>query len=277
MRDVGDARIMRYTAIIDPDFKWLQKSLLGKRIYQRRFEFSMSLLPPLHSPQLNLPAGTLPRLPDRIQPTIPSYTAKRRKTERVFGDPFHQSIQHPERITVLLPEEEKMNEDAREAFSKLSQSADDFLNILAAATLRHDIFFALSLFESMCDTTAHLDKLWRLVEMYRLVKDSKMALATNHAKSAESIITAGARGEPLYVYLGVSRSARKSQFVGHADKFGERSRTHLAHDLPAMNADGDLAGTEFRGGLLIRQSRDHEGQYFPFAGREQRVVLLQLR
>src|ERR1039458_3446904 len=43
-----------------------------------------------------------------------------------------------------------------------------------------------------------------------------------------------------------------------------------------MNSDGDLAGAEFRGGLLIRQSRDHEGQYFPFAGSEQRVVLLQL-
>lgn len=96
----------------------------------------------------------------------------------------------PERITVLLPEEEKMNEDAREAFSKLSQSADDFLNILAkAATHRQDIFFALSLFESMCDTTAHLDKLSCLVEMYRMVKDvedSKIALATNNANSAET-------------------------------------------------------------------------------------------
>ena len=82
---------------------------------------------------------------------------------------------------------------------------------------------------------------------------------------------------PLYVYLGVSCSARKREFVGHADQFGERSRTHFAHDLAAMNADGDLAGAQFRGGLLIRQSRHHEGQHFPLARGEQRVVLLQLR
>jgi len=42
------------------------------------------------------------------------------------------------------------------------------------------------------------------------------------------------------------------------------------------NSDGDLAGAEFRGSLLIRQSRCYEGHHFPFAGREQGVVFLQL-
>src|ERR1035438_7569385 len=93
----------------------------------------------------------------------------------------------------------------------------------------------------------------------------------------DSIITAGAGGAPLYVYLGLSCAVRKRKLVGHTEEFGERTRTHLPHDLAAMNSDGDLAGTKFRGGLLIRQSRDHEGQYFPFARGEQRVVLLQLR
>src|ERR1017187_4531638 len=63
--------------------------------------------------------------------------------------------------------------------------------------------------------------------------------------------------------LGLSRSARQRKFVSHPDKFCVRSRTHLAHYLPAMNSDGDLAGAEFPGGLLIRQSRHDEGQTFP--------------
>ena len=68
----------------------------------------------------------------------------------------------------------------------------------------------------------------------------------------DSIITAGAGSPPLYVYLAMSSSAHERKLVGHTDEFGERPRTHLAHDLAAMNSDGDLAGTEFRGGLLIR-------------------------
>src|ERR1035438_723929 len=81
----------------------------------------------------------------------------------------------------------------------------------------------------------------------------------------DSIITAGAGRAPLYVYLAMSCSARKRKLVGHADEFGEQPRTHLAHDLPAMHSDGDLTGAEFRGGLLIRQPCDDEGQHFPFA------------
>src|ERR1022692_3524338 len=88
----------------------------------------------------------------------------------------------------------------------------------------------------------------------------------------DSIITAGAGSPPLYVYLAMSSSAHERKLVGHTDEFGERPRTHLAHDLAAMNSDDDLAGTEFSGALFIRQPRDHEGQYFPFARGEQRLV-----
>ena len=151
----------------------------------------MSLFPPLPPRRLNLPIEPCPWLPDGIHPTIPLQAANRRGPERVLGEPFNQPTQLPQRITFLLPEEEKLlNDDAREAFNRLSQSVDDFLNVLAnAAKLRQDIFFALSLFESMCDTTAQFDKLWRLVEMYRIVKDvkdSKNALTTGNAKPGET-------------------------------------------------------------------------------------------
>lgn len=82
-----------------------------------------------------------------------------------------------------------LNDDARKAFSMLSQSADEVLKILAkAATLRQDIFSALSLFDSLCNTSAQFDKLWRLAEIYRMakdVKDSKNTFTNSNAKSAD--------------------------------------------------------------------------------------------
>ena len=82
---------------------------------------------------------------------------------------------------------------------------------------------------------------------------------------------------PLYVYLCVACFARKHKPISHANQFGERSRAHFPHDLAAMHTDGDLAGAQFRGGLLIRQPRHHKGQHFPLARRQQSVVLLKLR
>ena len=67
-----------------------------------------------------------------------------------------------------------------------------------------------------------------------------------------------------------------TEFVGHPDEFRQRARPHLAHDLAAMNADGDLAGAEIGGGLFVREPRDDERQHLPFAGSKKSVVLLQL-
>jgi hypothetical protein len=111
--------------------------------------------------------------------------------ERMSDEPFSRSTQASMQSTFSLPEEEKMlSDDARKAFSMLSQSADEVLKILGkAATLRQDIFFALSLFDSLCNTPAQFDKLWRLAEIYRMakdVKDSKNTFTNSNAKSADS-------------------------------------------------------------------------------------------
>src|SRR5258706_4799399 len=88
--------------------------------------------------------------------------------------------------------------------------------------------------------------------------------------------TAREESRLLYVYLGSARSARDSELVGHPHQLRQRPRDHFVHDLAPMNADGDLAGTEVSGGLLVREACDHEGKDLPFTRREQSVMLLQL-
>ena len=65
--------------------------------------------------------------------------------------------------------------------------------------------------------------------------------------------------------------------LGDADQVGEALGLHLAHDLAAMDADGDLAGAEFGGGLLVEQTGDDVRQDFALAGGEVGMALLQSR
>ena len=150
----------------------------------------MSFLPPHIPRRLKRPMETSPRLPDRIQSTIPLHGANLRTIEPTFGEPFNQSTQPPKPIPSPLLEEEKiLNDDVREAFNKLSQSVDGVLNVLTkAATLRRDLM-TQSLCEYMCNNSAQFDKLWRLVEFYHMikgVKDPENAFATSNAKPTEA-------------------------------------------------------------------------------------------
>src|ERR1700722_16107581 len=43
-----------------------------------------------------------------------------------------------------------------------------------------------------------------------------------------------------------------------------------------MDSDGDLAGAQLAGSLLVRESRDYERKHFALAGREQSISLAQL-
>jgi aryl-alcohol dehydrogenase-like predicted oxidoreductase len=43
------------------------------------------------------------------------------------------------------------------------------------------------------------------------------------------------------MFIQIRPAPGKGESAGHADHLGERSRAHFAHDLAAMNADGDLA------------------------------------
>ena len=66
------------------------------------------------------------------------------------------------------------------------------------------------------------------------------------------------------------------EFIRHPHQLRERSRAHLAHNLAPMDPDGDLAGAQLAGSLLIRKSGNHERKHFAFAGREQSIIVAKL-
>src|SRR5688500_18667009 len=47
---------------------------------------------------------------------------------------------------------------------------------------------------------------------------------------------------------------RDSERAGHSHQLGERSSSHLLHDLAAMDLERDLADAELRRGLLVKKS-----------------------
>src|SRR5271156_478343 len=67
-----------------------------------------------------------------------------------------------------------------------------------------------------------------------------------------------------------------AQLYGHPDKVCEGLRLHLAHDLAAVNLQGDLGDAEQGGSLLVEKSPNDEGKDLPFSRRQQAAALLQL-
>jgi len=58
------------------------------------------------------------------------------------------------------------------------------------------------------------------------------------------------------------------KFLCHPHQFGKRSSLHFMHHSGSMNLNGDFAGTEFRGNLLIEQSGNYQTHYFSLAPRQ---------
>ncbi len=53
---------------------------------------------------------------------------------------------------------------------------------------------------------------------------------------------------------------RHLQLLRHPDEVRNRRRLHFLHDLAAVNLQGELADTEFRGRLLVAQAAHHQAQ-----------------
>jgi hypothetical protein len=51
----------------------------------------------------------------------------------------------------------------------------------------------------------------------------------------------------------------ESEFFGHPDEFRERLGRHFAHDLSAVDANGNLGDAQFTGGLLVEKTRRYIG------------------
>jgi CheY-like chemotaxis protein len=60
----------------------------------------------------------------------------------------------------------------------------------------------------------------------------------------------------------------ETQEVAHPHEPGQGFRSHLAHDLPAVNLDGHLAHAQIARDLLVHAPGDHERHDLPLARRE---------
>src|SRR5438132_9431464 len=63
----------------------------------------------------------------------------------------------------------------------------------------------------------------------------------------------------------------------HLDQFGERTRAHFSHHLPALRLHGDLAGAEIRCDLLVQHARGHHRHDLALAGSQRLVTAAQIR
>jgi len=63
------------------------------------------------------------------------------------------------------------------------------------------------------------------------------------------------------------------QHIRHADQFGERSRSHLAHRRTAVNLERHLAQAQLSGDLLVHSTRGHQSHYLALARRQGRVAI----
>src|SRR5580692_10957683 len=57
----------------------------------------------------------------------------------------------------------------------------------------------------------------------------------------------------ILVYRSSGRTAH-AQCIGHSHQFRKRFCPHFAHDIAAVNFDGDFADPEFPGNLLVHKS-----------------------
>ena len=62
-------------------------------------------------------------------------------------------------------------------------------------------------------------------------------------------------------------SRRNAELIGHSHQIDQRSRSHLAHHVAAMDLHGHLTQLEFVGNLFVQAASDDEGQDFLFAWR----------
>jgi hypothetical protein len=93
--------------------------------------------------------------------------------------------------------------------------------------------------------------------------------ATPRAMPPHDLLTAGAERQANAARDRLVAAADPER-VRESDQLGEGTRTHLAHDLTAVNADGELAGAELIGRQLVGKASDHKGQRFTFTLRAPR-------
>src|SRR5262249_33742407 len=71
-------------------------------------------------------------------------------------------------------------------------------------------------------------------------------------------------------------SVRHAECVGHSHQVDQRPRSHLSHDLAAMDLHRHLAQFRLRGNLIVSATSDNESQNFSLARRQGIEALLQL-
>jgi hypothetical protein len=69
---------------------------------------------------------------------------------------------------------------------------------------------------------------------------------------------------------------RNPELVGHSHQIDQRLRSHLSHDLAAMDLHSHLAQLELTSNLLVQESCDDDWQDFSFARRQRIEALPQL-
>src|SRR5439155_24629774 len=74
-----------------------------------------------------------------------------------------------------------------------------------------------------------------------------------------------------------SPARRGLELLRHPHQFGERPSLHLPHHLAPMHLDGDLAGAELGGDLLVQHARYHQAHDLALARRQQVVPFAQTR
>lgn len=99
-----------------------------------------------------------------------------------------QSQENALRTSFSSSEEEKLLSDAMDALDKLTQSIENYFDVLARVViLQRDIFPALSVFDSMCNRTKQFDKLWRLLELHRVAIESNQSRKSTVEHNMNSI------------------------------------------------------------------------------------------
>src|SRR6201984_1423588 len=112
----------------------------------------------------------------------------------------------------------------------------------------------------------------RLLRLSR-IDDSSSITQTNGLFSFMGLPLKNQRPEVSQILLDLGprtlrRMAQDSQSLSRPDKVSKRLRSHLLHDVTAMDLNGDLAGTQFCSGLFVEEPRGYFFHHLPLARRQ---------
>src|ERR1700733_8999294 len=82
---------------------------------------------------------------------------------------------------------------------------------------------------------------------------------------------------PIVVNRTLRLGAADSERFSLYHQIGHRLRTHLLHNVPPMDLDGDIGKSEFGCYLFVHEARRYQSQNFPLAGSQSLEVALQVR